>query len=485
MKNLITENKHFFILIIILFIGLVLRLKNINFYSFWYDELFSVDFSYPSRTFNQMIQLTVEDVHPPFYQILLWLWFKVFGVSEFIARSLSVCIGILTIIASYVLAKEFYDKKISLTIAFIFSTNFFLIWYSQEARSYQLTILLSILSYLYFYRTLIYNDNKNLFLFWLVTIAWMYTHYFSFFIISTQIIFAIIFLIFFTKDKKKLIKIISISAVIFFISLLPLLPYIINIVNNDTFYFLKKPSSLYFLTHIHYYFGYGGIFFVLFSFLISIYFIFKNKLEKKEKIFLSMFFTWLIFGYLILYIKSTYSFSLVQLRYTIVMIPPIVILSLFGISKLHKFLQIILLLIFIVFSYKVLFLDVPENYRQNHRDILKYVSNNKQIPIYELVLGNGHNGNNTNHFQVYANMLKLKLNIIDDTIFKKHYLNNLLPDCFYLIYTFDGISINSLEDIFKYEKIVLNNSYSVKEKKKYFRAQAVLISKDKHCENIK
>lgn len=476
MIDIVKKNQNILFLILILLIGFYLRIYNITSTSLWYDELFSLDFSNPKRSFTEMLKLTVEDVHPPFYQTILWLWFKLFGFTELNARFLSVLIGLLTIIASYIFSKEFYSKSISLAVAFIFSTTFFLIWYSQEVRSYQLAVLLAILSYLYLYRTLIFEDYKNLTLYWMITILWMYTHYISFFIIVSQFIFTLLFILFFSKNKKKLFKLLTITSIIFIISLLPLLTYILDISTTDKFYYLEKPSILYFLNYIHTYFGYGGIIFVFFCFLLNLFFLLTTKLSKKEKIFLLMLFTWFFLGYLLLYLKSIYSFSLIQIRYTIVIIPPIILLSIFGISKLKKYLQFIILLIFILFSYKVLFIDAHSSYKQNYKDVLNYVSKYKEIPIYELLPGNGHNGNNTNHFQVYSDILNLNLTIIDDTVFKKRYEKNSLDKCFWIIYTFDNIVISNLDDILTYYKINKKSHLKILHTKKYFRAEASLVS---------
>lgn len=482
----INKNQNSILLLLIILIGLYLRLNNIKMGSLWYDELFSIDFSNPKRNFLEMIKLTIEDVHPPFYQIILWLWFKIVGFSEINAKLLSIIIGLISIFVSYLFSKEFFNKKTSLAISFIFSLSFFLIWYSQEVRSYQLTVLLSILSYLYLFNTLMKKDKKNIYKYWIVTIIWMYTHYFSFFIIFSQFIFTLIYIHFFSDHKYKLYKLLILTMIVFFIALLPLLPYILDISSSDKFYFLKKPEFFYFLNFIHTYFGYGGIFFVLFSFLLNLYFLLTTQISRKDKVFLLLLSTWMLLGFIFLYLKSIYSFSLIQIRYTIVMVPPIIFLSAFGISKLKTYLQITFLLFFIIFSYKVLFLDTHSTYKQDYKKVLNYVSKYNTIPIYELVPGNGHNGNNTNHFQVYSDILNLKLKIIDDTVFQKKYNEKSLQNCYWVIYTFDNIVINSLNDLFKYYKI---NQLNVLYKKKYYKAEAALISmNNKQCnilDNIK
>lgn len=487
MKEFITKNHNLLIFSLIIGLGVYLRFTNLTFNSFWLDELFSIDFSHPTRSFSEMLRLTLEDVHPPLYQFLLWIWLKLWGVSEFNARILSAIIGVFTILVSYFFAKEFYNKKISLAVSFIFSTNIFLIFFSQETRSYQLITLLAMLSYMFFYKAIIYENKKYLYIYWIVTIICMYTHYFSFFIIGTQIVFSIIYLLFFSQNKLYLIKTQIKTAVLFFISIVPLLPYILAVTEGDKFWWIPKPSPLYFLDYIHFYFGYGGLYVVFFTFLLTIHYVLTNDIEKKEKIFLIMLFIWISFGYLLPYLKSIIGSPLVQARYTIAIIPPIILLCIYGISKYKSWVQLIFLLAFTIFTGKVLFIDHHNSiYKQQYREALLYVSNNhKNLPIYELIPENGHSGNNTNHFQVYSNMLNLNLNIIDDTKFKIEKNENKLPDCFWLVYSFYHPALKSIDNVLKMYKVDESSNLNIIYKKRYHGAGATLVSKPWNQEECK
>ncbi len=478
MKNLLIKKQNIFILISIIFLGIYLRFRNLTLDSFWLDELFSMDFSNPNRNFSEMVRLTLEDVHPPFYQFLLWIWLKFFGFTEFAGRSLSAFIGTLTIIVSYYFTKDFYKEKVALAVSFIFSINIFLIFFSNEVRAYQLTILLCMLSYLYLYRTVLTKDKKNLYLYWFFTIIWMYTHYYSFFIIATQLIFVLIYIFIFEKDFKKLFIFTIQTSIIFILSIIPLIPYLFATTQGDKFWFIKKPAITYFINYIHFYFGYGGLFFVLFGFLFTLYYLLTERIEKKEKIFLIMLFIWFIFGYLIPYINSILTFPLVQARYSIVMIPPIILIALYGISKQKNIFQIILLFIFAIFSFKVIFIDFGNKlYKQQYREPLIYVSKYSSIPIYELIPENGHNGNNTNHFQVYSDMLDLNLNIINDDRFRNDYKENKLPKCFWTIYTFYSPTLKKTEDVLTLYELSKNEKFNKIYTKEYNDSQASLFSK--------
>lgn len=474
------RNNNIIILIFILILSAYLRFRNLTFDSFWLDELFSMDFSAPDKSFSEMLKLTLEDVHPPLYQFLLWLWLKMFSFTEFSARSLSAILGIGTVLVAYYFTKEFYKEKIALAVSFLFSINIFLIFFSNEVRSYQLTILLCMLSYLFLYKTVLTKKRKNLYLYWFITILWMYTHYYSFFIILSQLFFICIYMFSFETNVKKLLKIVFQTILIFILSISPLIPYILNTSDADKFWFIQKPSITYFLSFIHFYFGYGGLYFVLFGTLLTIYSIYIKKIEKKEKIILLLLSTWIIFGYFLPYIKSVFHFPITQARYSIVMIPPIVLFLIYGISKLKNIYQIIALLLFSIFSFKIIFIDFKDKiHKQQYREPLEYISKKNTFPIYELIPTNGHNGNNTNHFQVYSDMLDLKLTIIDDLKFIQDHEKNTLPNCFWTIYTFYSPTIQKMEDVLYNYKLLNSKTYKQIYTKKYHGSQVTLFSKIK------
>ena len=174
-------------LIITLIVGIVLRFKGLTFQSYWIDELFSVTVSNPSNSFSYMYDRTVTDVHPPLYQSLLWGWYHIFGFNEFSGRSLSAIIGSIGIFAVYLLGKEFFNKEVGLYAAILASINHFLIFFSQETRSYSLLFLLSTVSYVYLLKVLTTSSKNNFLLYLLFTIALLYTHYFGFFLVATQV----------------------------------------------------------------------------------------------------------------------------------------------------------------------------------------------------------------------------------------------------------------------------------------------------------
>ena len=129
--------------------------------------------------------------------------------------------------------------------AIITSTNQFLISYAQETRSYSLLFLLSILSYLFFIKVLTKYSEKNFILYLLFTIALLYTHYFAFFLVATQV-FVFIYFIIQEKEKRQLLtKLAILTCITYILALLPLVEYIVNHEDKTSFW-IPGVSNLFF-----------------------------------------------------------------------------------------------------------------------------------------------------------------------------------------------------------------------------------------------
>ena len=80
---------------------------------------------------------------PPLYYGIAWVWARVFGYAEAGLRSLSAVCGVLLVPVAYGAGRKLISPRAGLIAAALTAFNPFLIWYSQEARSYELVALLS------------------------------------------------------------------------------------------------------------------------------------------------------------------------------------------------------------------------------------------------------------------------------------------------------------------------------------------------------
>ena len=125
--------KHFYLLVILV-LGLVLRLVNLD-QSLWLDEATSIKaagFSYSEI----LTRFSPGDFHPPFYYLLLKFWISFFGESEIAARMLSVLFGVATLPFVFDIGRRMFDRRVGLFGALLLATSGLHIYYSQEARMY-------------------------------------------------------------------------------------------------------------------------------------------------------------------------------------------------------------------------------------------------------------------------------------------------------------------------------------------------------------
>ena len=79
----------------------------------------------------------------PLHPLILEFWLKLFGASEFAARSFSVLCGVATIILIYQIGWTAFDKRTGLWAAWLAAFSPILVVYSREARMYAWLVLVT------------------------------------------------------------------------------------------------------------------------------------------------------------------------------------------------------------------------------------------------------------------------------------------------------------------------------------------------------
>ena len=125
----------------ILGVALVLRFSTLALQSYWSDE--GVTVGLVRRSLGHMLSaLPNSERTPPFYYVVAWIWSRVFGTGEVGLRSLSAVFGTLTVLLAYVIARPIAGERAGLIAASLTAVSPILVWYSQEARSYELLVFL-------------------------------------------------------------------------------------------------------------------------------------------------------------------------------------------------------------------------------------------------------------------------------------------------------------------------------------------------------
>jgi mannosyltransferase len=152
--------------------------------SFWLDEAESLVIA--QLHWRQFISALVHrQANMTLYYLVLRAWIHL-GSSEFAVRSLSVLAGVITIPAIYLLGKSLFGPKTGRLAALLLACAAFHIRYSQEARGYSLLVLLSVLSTLFFVRSLRQPSKKNWTGYVLLSTLMVYAQVFGYFVLLSQ-----------------------------------------------------------------------------------------------------------------------------------------------------------------------------------------------------------------------------------------------------------------------------------------------------------
>lgn len=176
---------------LILLAGAIWRLYHNISIALWHDEAFSALYT-RDYSWGEMLYRITLDVHPPLYYFVLKFWTYLFGHSLLALRSLSVLFGVLTIWAGYLLVKKITQREgLALLAALLLALNPFQIQYALEARMYTLGTFLSLVSCYLLLNALETNKYKYWIWYAVAVAASLYTHYFLFFSVAAQALYAI------------------------------------------------------------------------------------------------------------------------------------------------------------------------------------------------------------------------------------------------------------------------------------------------------
>ena len=221
------------LLIFIVFLGFAFRINGYVRYSSWGDELDVVStLANPELPF---IVVFNDPGNPPFYNILLRIWFIVFGWTEQSGRLFSVIIGSAAIIPFYFLVKRFSGRKAALLAALFMSASGFLTGWSQQTRGYILQIFLVPIVAICF-DNIVKNSRlkfSNIVCYIIPSVFLVNTHYFGSLFIFANFLFFIVYRIIEKSFSWKTSVYFFLSNIVIACSLLPF--FIVTAFNNALF----------------------------------------------------------------------------------------------------------------------------------------------------------------------------------------------------------------------------------------------------------
>jgi mannosyltransferase len=155
-----------------------LRFAGLGHQGFWFDEGNTVLLVHLSP--GKMVGLIPQsESTPPLYYCVAWLWARLFGYGEAGLRSLSALAGVATVPVAYAAARKLVSPRVGVVAAALTACNPLLIWYSQEARSYSLLVLLTALALLAFAYALQRPTSRTLTAWVTASALALATHYYA------------------------------------------------------------------------------------------------------------------------------------------------------------------------------------------------------------------------------------------------------------------------------------------------------------------
>jgi hypothetical protein len=271
-------------LIFLLIIGLIVRLIFI-----WHHGLSNDELSAWLRTnydsFADLLNFGVKtgDMHPAFYQVLLWIWVNIFGDSEIAMRSLSLLFYVLTMLLIYRIGSQFYSKMAAILFISLYVGLTFTVLNTTFTRPYNTGAFFLMLAFYGILKSKKANHlNWKYIAFMSIGFAGaMYSHYFAF---LTAIVLGFCGIFYLKLNNAKSIFIAGLTATLLF---LPHLSITLHQLYVGGLQWLAKPSYMWPVDFTYLFFNNSWMLFAIITGLTGLNILwFKPKNINREQVFI-------------------------------------------------------------------------------------------------------------------------------------------------------------------------------------------------------
>jgi 4-amino-4-deoxy-L-arabinose transferase-like glycosyltransferase len=358
--NWIRQNK---ILLLVVFVGSILRFYKLDFQSPWIDEIFTLHNTGSEKSFKEIyIFLKENDPHPPLYYFTIHFFNLFLDNSSFITRFISAVFGIAGIFSVYYLAKELLNKQVALISVALLVVNYFHIYYSQEARMYTMLFFTTTMSFLYLIKFIKSPSIKSALLHSLFASLMINTHFFALFALFSQYLILLFFVIKpYKETQKRFLLFCLLSGITTLIVFIPSLFVFLKTSEMKSIW-IPIPERDVYTVMFKEFFGYTET--AIFVAMIGILLFFVKLSQRKqiqktninpeiEKQTFSFFilFTWILISLLVPLLISFINLPMIVSRYFINIVPAIIIMVAAGLYYFkNTLISGFLIILFMVFS---------------------------------------------------------------------------------------------------------------------------------------
>ncbi|MFD1553321.1 hypothetical protein DNU06_06565 [Putridiphycobacter roseus] len=268
------EKKDRNIIILLMLLQAVITIPFIDAFPIALDEPFSI--FYAQQDIGEFLPIINQGNNSPLHFVLLHFWIKLFGVTPFAVRSLSLVLSLIAIPVLYQLSKQISSRKWAVLTVFLFVFSKFLHLHAIESRMYMLFVLLFILILFVLNQILLLGKNKFIFLI-VLNVLLFYTHYLSFFVFLSE------FLVFLVFWRKAIVfwKSIIFGILSFLLAILPGLLVLFNRIDTGATQdsWVPKPHITELYGNILRFFNGTLICFIILVIVLVLYFIKKPTIK--------------------------------------------------------------------------------------------------------------------------------------------------------------------------------------------------------------
>ncbi len=302
------KNYLIYFIILIIFVVNIINLRNLSLID-WDEGVFALQAKWFSSMGAEGKPFNFQT--PPLFQILIALFFKLFGYKEWVLPLISIIFSCLTIYVIFLFYSSIYNDMVALISTLLFISTEYFLFFSKSGLS-DATFLFFFFTALYFFYRTLENENKfNFLLCSIFTLLACYTKY------TGLILFLIYLIISFTIAKKRSIYFYLFTIIIPILLLLPYFIVFIKIISTKGIFI--RHGKLLGINHLKF------LYYLLrFAPLIFISALFYRIKEKNDYFVLATILTFfIILGFYYPYLRLAY--------------PLIPFLALFSASFIYKF----------------------------------------------------------------------------------------------------------------------------------------------------
>ncbi|HWB94363.1 MAG TPA: glycosyltransferase family 39 protein [Puia sp.] len=327
-------------LLLIIAVALLLRFYRLGHESCWLDELYDMVEADPAYPMSKLFDaLKTFDSHPPLFYLCERCIFIVFGESEATARILPALAGTGAVWVMFLLGKEALNERLGLVASSLTCVNYFAIWYSREVRGYSFLFFFSALSLVFLFRLIKNLRTRDMWGFGIAALGILYSHYFGVFLVFAEYCAAGV--LFFSDNDRKLFAMrFGGSMLIILAGYSFWMPVLFSLVHIHSSWIKLDPG--WFADYFKSYFGGSPVVYLMLALwvvyiagvFIKRYWRWPGTKVSPPALSFVLLMTTIVVTLIVPFVRSLFSVPTLVDRYTIVVLPSLLVAIAYGIELL-------------------------------------------------------------------------------------------------------------------------------------------------------